>query len=332
MATMKDVARLAGVSTSTVSHVINQDRFVTEKTRAKVLQVVRELNYTPSALARSLKVKQTKTIGMLVTATNNPFFTEVMSGVEQYCQQNQYNLIITSTQGDNARLEQNLQTLLQKQVDGLLLMCGDSRLNAQVSLDFKLPVVVLDWWFNELQGDKIIEDSQLGGYLATKALLEAGHRDIGIITGNLQKSLAHGRLLGFRQALQEVGIVENPQWVLPSHFDFAGGLAAMRQLLALAKRPSAVFCCSDSIAVGAYQALWEQGLRVPEDMSLIGYDDIELAAYLTPPLSTINQPKAQLGQLAVQTLLARIQDPQKAPQTLVLAPKIVMRNSIKRLV
>ena len=121
MATMKDIARLAQVSTSTVSHVINESRFVSDEIREKVMRIVVELNYTPSYIARSLKVKTTKTIGLLVTATNNPFFSEVMAGVEQYCQKNQYNLIIATTRGDAKRLQQNLQTLIHKQVDGVLL-------------------------------------------------------------------------------------------------------------------------------------------------------------------------------------------------------------------
>ncbi|HDL3967414.1 TPA: LacI family DNA-binding transcriptional regulator, partial [Mannheimia haemolytica] len=143
MATMKDIARLAQVSTSTVSHVINNSRFVSEEIRERVQRVVKELNYTPSALARSLKVNETKTIGMLVTATGNPFFAEVMAGVEQYCQQHQYNLIIATTNGDTERLQHHLQMLMQRKVDGLLLMCGDTRLNADESLNIPLPLVVL---------------------------------------------------------------------------------------------------------------------------------------------------------------------------------------------
>lgn len=167
MATMKDIARLAQVSTSTVSHVINNSRFVSEEIRERVQRVVKELNYTPSALARSLKVNETKTIGMLVTATGNPFCGGD-GGVEQYCQQHQYNLIIATTNGDTERLQHHLQMLMQRKVDGLLLMCGDTRLNADESLNIPLPLVVLDWWFTELNADKIFENSISGGYLATK--------------------------------------------------------------------------------------------------------------------------------------------------------------------
>lgn len=329
MATMKDIARLAQVSTSTVSHVINNSRFVSEEIREKVQKVVKELNYTPSALARSLKVNETKTIGMLVTATSNPFFAEVMAGVEQYCQQNHYNLIIATTNGDAERLQHHLQTLIQRKVDGLLLMCGDARLNTDESLNIPLPMVVVDWWFTELNADKIFENSTSGGYLATKTLIDAGHSDIAIITGNLKKSLAKNRLEGYKKALYEANIPLNPNWIIESHFDFAGGLAGMNSLLTQSKKPTAVFACSDTIAFGAYQAIWQHGLSVPKDISIIGYDDIELAKYLSPPLSTISQPKAELGKLAVETLLKRIRTKSTAFQTIMLEPELVLRSSIR---
>ncbi|CWW78195.1 TPA: substrate-binding domain-containing protein [Haemophilus influenzae] len=328
MATMKDIARLAQVSTSTVSHVINGSRFVSDEIREKVMRIVAELNYTPSAVARSLKVRETKTIGLLVTATNNPFFAEVMAGVEQYCQQHQYNLIIAATGGDAKRLQQNLQTLMHKQVDGLLLMCGDSRFQADIELAISLPLVVMDWWFTELNADKILENSALGGYLATKALIDAGHRKIGIITGNLKKSVAQNRLQGYKNALSEAKIALNPHWIVESHFDFEGGVLGIQSLLTQSSRPTAVFCCSDTIAVGAYQAIQQQGLRIPQDLSIMGYDDIELARYLSPPLSTICQPKAELGKLAVEALLQRIKNPNENYRTLVLEPTCILRGSI----
>lgn len=328
MATMKDIARLAQVSTSTVSHVINGSRFVSDEIREKVMRIVAELNYTPSAVARSLKVRETKTIGLLVTATNNPFFAEVMAGVEQYCQQHQYNLIIATTGGDAKRLQQNLQTLMHKQVDGLLLMCGDSRFQADIELTISLPLVVMDWWFTELNADKILENSALGGYLATKALIDAGHRKIGIITGNLKKSVAQNRLQGYKNALSEAKIALNPHWIVESHFDFEGGELGIQSLLTQSSRPTAVFCCSDTIAVGAYQAIQQQGLRIPQDLSIMGYDDIELARYLSPPLSTICQPKAELGKLAVEALLQRIKNPNENYRTLVLEPTCILRGSI----
>lgn len=331
MATMKDIARIAQVSTSTVSHVINGTRFVSDEMREKIMAVVRELNYQPSALARSFKLKKTQTIGMLVTASNNPFFAEVVAAVEGYCAENDYNLILANTNGDSQRLQSSLQMLIQKQVDGLLLMSTETHLAEQLSLEISIPAVVMDWWPTALSADKILEDSELGGYLATQYLLEQGHRKIGIITGNLQKPLALNRLNGYKKALSEAQVPLNPHWIVESHFDFEGGIIGMEKLLQQKERPTAVFACSDTIAVGAYQTLWKHQLSVPKDMSIIGYDNIDLAQYLAPPLTTVHQPKIELGKLAVETLLERIKNPEKTNRTLILKPEVISRSSVARL-
>lgn len=331
MTTMKDIARIAKVSTSTVSHVINNSRFVSDEIREKVMRVVKDLNYTPSALARSLKVKETKTIGLLVTQTDNPFFAEVVSSVEQYCHQHHYNLILSTTAGNKDRLFNNLQTLIQKQVDGLLLMCADARFQIGQNLNLNCPFVIMDWWPTEQNADKIFEDSEYGGYLATKTLIEKGHKNIAIITGNLTKSLAMNRLTGYKKALEEANIPVNPDWIIKENFDFAGGVSGMAKLLALPSRPSAVFAGNDSIAFGAYQVLWRYGLKIPEDISIIGYDNINLAQYMSPPLTTINQPKSDLGKLAVETLLQRIKNPDKEYNTILLKPELIERESVLRI-
>lgn len=331
MATMKDIARIAKVSTSTVSHVINNTRYVSDEIREKIMKVVNELNYTPSAVARSLKVKETKTLGMLVTATSNPFFAEVVSGVEQYCNQHHYNLIISSIDGNEQRLQQNIQTLIQKQVDGLLLMYSDTRHAMVEQLNLNLPIVVMDWWPTELNADKIYENSEFGAYLATKTLIEQGHKNIAIITGKLDKSLAHNRLLGYQKALQDAHLPINPDWIIESHFDFEGGVEGMKKLLQITPRPTAVFACSDTIAIGVYQVAWQQGLRIPQDISVIGYDNIMLAQYLTPPLTTIHQPKAELGKLAVEILLERIKSPDLEYKTTMLQPQLIWRASVVKI-
>lgn len=332
MATMKDIARLAQVSTSTVSHVINNSRFVSEEIREKVIQVVRELNYTPSALARSLKIKETNTIGMLVTASANPFFSEVLRSVERYCHRHQYNLILSYTDGDSERLQCNLDTLIRKQVDGLILMCSEShwQLNEDISQRLQLPMVMLDWWPTALDADKVCEDSQYGGYLATKTLIDAGHREIAIISGSFKKSLALNRVKGYRAALVEAGISIREEWIIESHFDVEGGISGMQQVLQLTPCPSAVFACSDTIAIGAYQAAWRAGLTVGEDISIIGYDNIEIAQYLSPPLTTIHQSKNNLAKQAVRMLLQKIKNPQQPNRTLTLQPHLVWRESVIR--
>lgn len=329
---MKDVARLAGVSTSTVSHVINNNRFVSDSVREKVLAAVESLNYAPSALARSLKMNQTHTIGMLLTTSSNPFYAELVRGVERSCYERGYSLIICNTEGDVERMNRNLEMLLQKRVDGLLLMCTETHLPSEDALRRypSLPIVMMDWAPFPDANDIIQDNSLLGGELATRYLIEQGYRRIACLAGPQDKTPARARLAGFLRAMQQAELAVPAEYLIYSDFEFAGGMAAMTQLLALPSPPEAVFTSNDAMAVGAYQALYQHGLSVPADVAVIGYDDIELARYMTPPLTTVHQPKDDLGELAVDTLLHRLKNPAAEPQRLVLTPELVVRDSVTR--
>ncbi|GAA3908946.1 MULTISPECIES: ribose operon transcriptional repressor RbsR [Gibbsiella] len=332
MATMKDVARLAGVSTSTVSHVINNNRFVSDGVRNKVMAAVEQLNYAPSALARSLKIKQTRTIGMLVTSSNNPFYAEVVRGVERSCYERGYSLILCNTEEDMARMHRSMETLLQKRVDGLLLMCTENHRPPQDALSRypSLPIVMMDWSPFAGANDIIQDNSLLGGEMATEYLIACGYRKIACIAGPQDKATAHHRLQGYRNAMRRAGLAILPGYEVHCDFEFEGGVSAMKQLLALAEPPHAVFAGNDAVAVGVYQVLFQAGLRVPQDIAVMGYDDIELAKYLAPPLTTIHQPKDSLGELAVDALINRLQNPEREAQVLVLTPELVVRASVAR--
>ncbi|MCL2893865.1 ribose operon transcriptional repressor RbsR [Brenneria tiliae] len=330
MTTMKDVARLAGVSTSTVSHVINNDRFVSDAIRDKVMAVVEQLNYAPSALARSLKINQTQTIGMLLTASSNPFYAEVVRGVERCCYERGYSLILCNTEGDPDRMRRSLETLLQKRVDGVLLMCTESHrpLPDMVSRYPSIPMVMMDWAPFDGGIDVIKDNSLLGGEMATKYLISRGYRKIACIAGPKDKTTAYNRLEGYRQAMQGAGLPIPAEYEIFGDFEFETGYRAMRQLLALDNRPDAVFTGNDAMAVGVYHALYLAGLSIPGDMAVIGYDDIELARYMSPPLTTIHQPKDELGELAIDTLLYRLGHPDTEPNVLVLTPELMVRHSV----
>jgi len=330
LATMKDVARLAGVSTSTVSHVINKNRFVSEAIADKVNAAVEQLNYAPSALARSLKLNQTRTLGMLLTASSNPFYSEVVRGVERSCYERGYSLILCNTDGDAERMNRSLETLLQKRVDGLLLMCTENHRPSKdaISRYPSLPIVMMDWSPFDGANDVIQDNALLGGEMATEYLIRQGYHKIACITGPLDKTTAQERLNGYRQAMNNAGLEILPGYEVSGDFEFEGGVPAMEKLLALPEPPHAVFASNDAMAVGAYQALYQRGLRVPDDVAVIGYDDIQLAQYMMPPLTTIHQPKDSLGELAVDALLHRLQDPEAEPQILVLTPELVVRQSV----
>ncbi|HGF7510228.1 TPA: substrate-binding domain-containing protein [Vibrio cholerae] len=330
MATMKDIARLAGVSTSTVSHVINKSRFVSDEIAERVNNAAQQLNYAPSALARSLKMNRTKTIGMLVTTSTNPFFGEVVKGVERSCYHQGYNLILCNTEGDNQRMKASINTLLQKRVDGLLLMCSTLEGERLDVFDRypDIPIVVMDWGPILFASDKIQDNSLQGGYMAAKHLIESGHKEIGCITGPLIRHQAQMRYEGYKRALAEAGIAINPDWIVESDFECEGGYQAFEKLYQRGKLPSALFVSNDMMAMGVIQAASQRGLRVPDDLSLIGYDDVHIAKFMTPALTTIHQPKYRLGKAAVDTLLYRLENPDTTAQVVQLEPTLVVRSSV----
>ncbi|GIB02130.1 Ribose operon repressor [Vibrio cholerae] len=332
MATMKDIARLAGVSTSTVSHVINKSRFVSDEIAERVNNAAQQLNYAPSALARSLKMNRTKTIGMLVTTSTNPFFGEVVKGVERSCYHKGYNLILCNTEGDNQRMKASINTLLQKRVDGLLLMCSTLEGERLDVFDRypDIPVVVMDWGPILFASDKIQDNSLQGGYMAAKHLIECGHKEIGCITGPLIRHQAQMRYEGYKRALAEAGIAINPDWIVESDFECEGGYQAFEKLYERGKLPSSLFVCNDMMAMGVIQAASQRGLRVPDDLSLIGYDDVHIAKFMTPALTTIHQPKYRLGKAAIDTLLYRLENPDTTAQVVQLEPTLVVRSSVNK--
>ncbi|MBR9858046.1 MAG: substrate-binding domain-containing protein [Gammaproteobacteria bacterium] len=328
MATIKDVALRAQVSTSTVSHVLNKTRFVSPEITLRVEQAIDELHYAPSALARSLKLNETRTLGMLVTSSANPFFAEVVQGVEQRCFELGYSLVLCNTRDDKARLNASMEMLLQKRVDGIILMCTQVDLGAGVFDRYpSVPLVLADWGPMDMEADLIQDGGRLGGRLATEHLLGLGHRHIGCITGPEGKRAADERRAGFEAAMAKAGLTVRPEWVIEGDFELAGGNSAMTTLLSLPKRPTAVFVGNDMMAVGALRALADAGVSVPEQMSLVGYDNIELAHYLVPALTSIEQPKAGMGALAVDTLLARIKAPDSSRRVLTLTPELIVRDS-----
>lgn len=326
---MKDVARLAGVSTSTVSHVINKDRFVSESITEKVNAAIKSLNYAPSALARSLKLNQTHTIGMLITASTNPFYSELVRGVERSCFERGYSLVLCNTEGDEQRMNSNLETLMQKRVDGLLLLCTETHQPSPeiVQRYPSIPTVMMDWAPFDGDSDIIQDNSLLGGDMATQYLIDKGYRRIACIAGPLDKTPARLRLEGYQAAMARSGLPIVYGYIITSNFEFGGGLTAMQALLRLPEPPQAVFVGNDAMAVGVYQALYQAGLNIPRDVAVIGYDDIELAAYMTPPLTTIHQPKDELGELAIDVLIHRMAQPGQKQQRVQLTPELVVRGS-----
>lgn len=328
MVTIKDVARDAGVSVTTVSHVVNQTRFVSDGARVRVLAAIEALRYVPSALARSLKNNRTHTVGTMIPNSSNPYFAEIIRGIEDTCFDAGFNVILCNSDDDPHKQGQYIRVLAEKQVDGLIVLSsgGDDELGEHLRRA-RMPLVLVDREVEHLRADLVEVNHETGGWLATRHLLELGHRRIGCITGPLALSSSIQRLAGWRRAMAEAGLPVPPDSLQTSDFTGAGGHAAMQSLLAMQPRPTAVFACNDLMAFGAISAAASAGLRLPRDLSVVGFDDIALAAYCSPPLTTVAQPKHQLGALAARLLLARIAEPDRAPEREILEPMLCRRHS-----
>jgi LacI family transcriptional regulator len=328
MANIKDVAARAGVSVTTVSHVVNGTRFVMESPRKRVEEAVRELGYVPSAVARSLKHNATRTFGMLIPNNSNPYFAEVLRGVETRCFKAGYNVIIGNSEDDPARQASYLRVLAEKRVDGLVLVSSSRDAGLMTLMnEMKIPLVLLDREVPGVDCDLVEVDHLTGGRLATEHLLSLGHPRVACISGPAGLSPSSQRRAGWKQALAEAGVDREPGDLARGDFSPRGGYLAMQALLKHQPRPTAVFVCNDMMAFGALAAAREAGILVPEHLSMVGYDDIQLAAYSAPPLTTVVQPKLQIGTMAAEMLLDRVKGRSGPPRRAVLEPMLKIRSS-----
>jgi LacI family transcriptional regulator len=329
MATIKDVARLANVSVTTVSHVVNKTRFVSLENSHAVEEAIRSVGYVPSAVARSLQSKTTRTLGMLIPNSSNPYFAEIVHSVEKHCFGAGYNLILCNTNDEPHRQSVYLQVLAERRIDGLIVVSTgeDDSLAAQLQ-GLTIPTVLVDRKLNELKCD-LVETAHLqGGLIATQHLIGLGHKRIACIGGPTGLDASEQRIQGWRQALQTAGLTEvSSDLLVHGNFTSQGGYNAMQEILQLLPQPSAIFVCNDLMAIGALSVAHESHLHVPSDLSIVGFDDIELASFTSPPLTTIAQPKHQIGVLAVDMLLERIKGGRTQPRTALLQPELRVRNS-----
>lgn len=328
MATMKQVAEKAGVSTSTVSHVINNTRVVSDDVRERVLAVIQELRYIPSAVARSLKNDKTHTIGMMIPNNSNPYFAELIQGIEDSAFRLGYNIILCNAYDDAKKQAAYLRVLMEKRIDGLILVAsGDDEELAEILRGMPMPKVVVDREVSGVDADFIEADHDRGGYLATKYLIGLGHREIACVSGPMHLVPSRDRVAGYQRALREAGIAPNSHFLVHSDFTSEGGYTAFKHLLGLAHRPTAVFAGNDLMAFGGMCAANEAGVRVPEDLSVIGYDDIALASFSTPRLTTMAQPKYEMGETIARILVERIQGGHQPVRREMFKPVLVERQS-----
>jgi LacI family transcriptional regulator len=326
--TIKEVARRAGVSTATVSRVLNNTGPVGEQTRHKVKEIARELRYSPSAIGRSLSTKRTDSIGLLLPDLYGEFFSEVIRGCDQTAQLHNYHVLVSSSHNSKDEIEAALQ-VMRGRVDGLIIMAPQidaHTLNA--NLPHTLPVVLLNCYVEGDDFDSMNIDNYGGTKDMVRHFLGHGHRRIAIIRGTEHNIDASQRLQGYRDALQEAGADQDESLELPGNFSEASGYDAAKRILSITPRPTAIFASNDATAIGALSALRDAGVQVPEEMALAGFDDIPIAAYLTPSLTSVHVGINNLGVLAIQNIIQAVRDKDGYPkQQALLSTRLSLRES-----
>jgi LacI family transcriptional regulator len=328
MATMKQVAARAGVSVSTVSHVINRTRVVSDDVRQRVQRIIDEMHYIPSAVARSLKNDQTHTIGLMVPNSSNPYFAELTAWIEEAAFQVGYNIILCNAQGSEQKQTAYLRALTEKRIDGLILVASGADAERESLLGPEaMPIVQLERAVPGVDADVVLGGQEEGAYRATRHLIELGHRAIACVSGPSDLPGARVREAGYLRAMAEAGLDASPEAILHTEFTSAGGHAAFTRFLARTRQPTAVFATNDLMALGGLSAATAAAVEVPAQLSVVGFDDIGAAGYANPPLSTVAPPKRDMARLAVEFLLDRIRGDKQAPRRAVLASRLTLRAS-----
>ncbi|MCP4023579.1 MAG: LacI family transcriptional regulator [Desulfobacteraceae bacterium] len=328
MSTIHDVAKLAGVSTATVSRVINSPDKVRSITRGKVQQAMEMCRYKYNALARGFVTKKSNTIGLIVPNINNPVFAESTLGIQDYASQHNIQVIL-----GNSYYQQDLEaglinTFLEKQVDGLIITTANPK-GGQIKslLDDQFPFVQLYSTIKKGPVSAVGIDNYKGGYEATLHLVELGHRRIGMIAGRFNVSdRSFHRWHGYKKCLRDNDISYDSSLLLQTDYALSGGRECVKQFMGLKKRPSAIFCSNDYLALGAIKGAREIGLVLPQDLSIIGFDGIQIASYVTPSLTTIQQPAYEMGKIGADVLFQQMADGNKPVQKM-LDFKLITRES-----
>jgi LacI family transcriptional regulator len=332
--TIKDIARAAQVSINTVSRALNDKDDVNAETKARIIHLARELNYTPNFLAKSLHSKQTKTIGVVVTDNANPFYASVIKGIEDFANSRGYSIILTNTDETIRKEKKALTVLKEKRVDGILIT--PARTTAKNIQDLKklnTPFMIVNRSTEDSEINYIKTDNVHGGYLGVMRLLETGRKRMVYLAGPNTISSVQERYTGGLKALREYGLLGEHLPVYVTNLKINGGYEVMKNLLESADIPNGVFAYSDLIAIGAMRAIREKGLHIPRDIAVVGYDDIELSSYLEVRLTTVRQPCFEIGKRAAEELIHYLENKNKEsmgdkkPVHILLQPELVIRDS-----
>jgi LacI family transcriptional regulator len=327
--TIREVAERAGVSTMTVSRVLNESSRVQPETRQKVELAIAELGYVPNSLARGLSSQKTGVLALIVPDVANPFFTKAVRGAENVAWRNGYRAILCNTENDITREKAYLADMLAQRVEGLIIAPTSDLSRRQLNLvvQHQVPFVMMDRAVEGLDNDLVEGDNAGGSRRLVEHLISLGHRRIAMVNGPMDISTSRDRLKGYRQALEAANIAYDPALVIQTTVDQLGGYRAGKQLLEFRERPTAVFTVNNLTAVGVVQVVREVGLNIPEDLALVCFDDIEIASIICPFVTVMAQPAESFGTIALQLLLDRISGRAVERRHVTLSPELIIRES-----
>ncbi len=327
--TIKDVARELGVSYSSISRALNGKEGVSKATRDKILEAAERMGYQPNDLARGLVNKISNTVGVIIPDINNPFFGEIVAGITDASNENEYNIFLCISGWDPKIEKEYFNTLRKKRVDGIILKSAGQSEDYD---DIKSPLMLIERYRKNHEFDSVEVDNELGGYLAAKHLLDCGYRNLAFILGKEDHSASQRRLLGAQKALEEFGLSVNNELVIEGKFSIEGGRQAAKQLFEGGHPIDAVFAMNDLIGMGVLQYCDESNINVPEEVGVVGYDNISYAGLPQIQLTTVHQPKYELGKMLFETLLEEIRDKddvKRPTKKIILNPELKIRKTTR---
>lgn len=326
--TIREVAKKAGVSIATVSRVFSGGARVTDDVTRRVREAAASMNYRPNRVARNLRVRQTRTVGVIIPDIENPFYTSVIGGIEEVLQASEYSLLLANSNENLKREQANVRTFQGEGVAGVIFTPTgpDTAIYAQL-LEASIPLVAISRVPENLRIDTVSVANRAGARSAIAHLLRLGHHRIGLISGPPWITTAKERMQGYEEGLSEAGIAPERGLIQFADFRQRGGYEAMCELLRLKPLPTAVFVGSNLMTLGALQAIHERKIRIPAELAVVGFDDLPWAVSLNPPLTAVAQPAYQVGVTAARLLLDRLRDPRRPPRNVVLETSLTIRSS-----
>jgi len=327
--TIKDIAAEVGLSVTAVSKALNNKGGISEETVRRIKEAAKKLNYKPNSVAKSLKLNNTKTIGVIVSDSSHSVFAKVIRGIGDTAAKEGYDIILCNTDADPEKEKKAINVLINKRIDGIIIAAStltkeeDARLIEEIGIPYIYLIRRSEWE----EADYVINDNVLGAYLMVNYLLRNSKNKIHFLNLTESTTSALDRLTGYKKALKENGIEFDPSYVTHIKPEIEDGYAAMRQILEKNGDVKTVFCGCDVIAIGAMEAIIEKGLKIPQDVRVAGYDDIDFAAYLRIPLTTVRQPKYLIGSKGTEVLINKIQKKITGVQHIILKPEIIVRES-----